>query len=132
MPSLNSLDGKSQSELRGIAQSLGIFNDTTAWSWDKITLIRKINVAIGNKLYAPIKSDEPDDGLPVHIRPPMRNLKQTEVVKALEKFSERGLIYTFPTPDTIQFTFTITRQANTTLRAPLKDVINCAKAVISG
>lgn len=123
------LEEKSLTELRGIVQSLGLRLD---WGWDKVTLIKKIHIRAANVMYAPDKSDDPNDDFPTYTRPPARNLKQSDVLKALERYQERGLIVTFPTPDTIQLTHQILRQDTTTLRAPLKDIINCAKVVLSG
>lgn len=111
-------------------QSLGVPLD---FSWDKPRLIAKIRRATDAALdrNLPKKSDEPHD-LALYSRPPAEHIPQSEVVKALEKYNWPNLVFTFPTPDTIHFTHTITRESQTSLRAPLRDIIAVAKAVISG
>lgn len=114
--------------MRGIAQAVGLKLD---WRWDKSKLIRKIKETTDNALNGvPTESDEPSDAR-LRTVPPARNLPQNDVMKALEKYKERGLIVTFPTPDSIRLTRTIVREDQCSLRVPLRVIVECARRIVN-
>lgn len=121
-----SLENKTITELRGYAQAMGIKFD---WGWDRPRLLREIKSTIDVTLQRPTVSDEPSDQR-LRTVPPARNLSQVEVMKALERFKERGLVVTFPTPDTIYMTHTVVKEDSCSLRVPLRTIIECAKKVL--
>lgn len=122
------IEQKSITELRGIAQAVGLKLD---WRWDKSKLIRKIKETTDNALNGvPTESDEPSDAR-LRTVPPARNLPQNDVMKALEKYKERGLIVTFPTPDSIRLTRTIVREDQCSLRVPLRVIVECARRIVN-
>lgn len=123
------LELKTLSELRGIAQAVGL---TLDWSWDKRKLTEKIRDKIRPTVDgAPTISDTPSDSR-FRTLPPARNLPQHEVARALDKYKEQGLVYTFPTKDTVRLTITVTREDSCSLRVPLRTLVNCARKLVNG
>ena len=120
---------KSITELRVMAQYLGI---TVNLGWDKRKLGDMIDAKMQASLnLAPAVSDEPSDAL-LRTTPRAHNLSQKAVLAALAKYKDSGLVVTFPTPDTIRLTHTVSREDSCSLRVPLRVIVACARKVIHG
>lgn len=127
-----SLALKSVTELRGIVQALGI---SLNWSWTKADLIKKVEQHM-SRAPAPIptQSDTPTDQR-LRTIPPTRNLSQAQAMVELGPYIRRGLVVTFPTPASVQFTLQSpkgVRIESCSLRAPLRDVLGVAKRMMDG
>lgn len=130
---MSDLATKSVTELRGIVQALGI---SLKWSWTKADLIKKIEQHM-SRAPAPIptQSDTPSDQR-LRTIPPTRNLSQAQAMVELGPYIRRGLVVTFPTPASVQFTYQASKGGlkieSCSLRAPLRDVLGVAKRMMDG
>lgn len=128
---MSDLDKKSVTELRGMVQALGYKLD---WGWDKAALIKRITTKITPPSVLPIKSDVPSDQR-LRTVPPARNLPQRQVHEALVPLIQQGLVVTYPSLDTVQFTYQTgkgPRIDSCSLRVPLRVILQAAKAVLNG
>lgn len=118
-----SLDKKSLTELRGIAQVLGF---KFQWVDSKEKLLDRIQAHVTPAITTPIpfKSDTPN------LSEPEGNNQQA-IIDALKAYTDRGLIITFPTPDTWQI-YCNSRYDSGHLSTPLRIIAECAKALLTG
>lgn len=114
------LENKSLTELRGIAQAVGINLD---WGWDRIKLIDKINKRTVTPMIFPKENQAAPDPIP------------TTLEEALASFKALGLVVTFPDQHTIRMTRTvgkITKDDSCRADLPLRTIIQCAAALMKG
>ncbi len=116
-----SLEKKSLSELRSIAQSVGIIPD---FGIGKEQLLQQIRGHVGDRIKEPTKPIE------VNITNiPDRGLTQEQVKGALEPFKELGLIVTFPGEQT--WTMRCNKKEDSgSMTCGIWGIIQCAKAVV--
>ena len=118
---------KSIVELRAMAQYLKI---NVNYAWDKFTLIRKID----EKIQPQITHAQPDnDPIPRSPRSPIGSvITRAQAEKALARYADRGLTFTFSSPDTIQLTHTRVKEDSCSLNVPLRVLIDCARKLVTG
>ena len=116
-----SLEKKTLSELRSIAQSIGIIPD---FSIGKEHLLQQIRGHVGDKIKEPIRPIE------VNItNMPEKGMSQVQVEKALEPFKELGLVITFPDEQTWHMCCN-KKEDSGSMTAGIWGIIQCAKSVV--
>ena len=116
-----SLEKKSLTELRGIAQSIGITPD---FAVGKDQLLQQIRGHVGDQIKEPVKPIE------VNITNiPDKGVTQAQVDEALQGFKELGLIVTFPTHTTWKMTCN-KKEDNGNMSCGIWTIVQCARAVV--
>lgn len=118
---------KSLTELRGIAQSFGI---DAIFSKDQNQLIQDIELKQGGMVPQSIPlPPKPEYDARLMSKPPSRTSSQNEVEMLLMFHVKRGLILTFPEPETWAMAFE-KRTDTGTLRQPLRNILTCADRIM--
>jgi hypothetical protein len=121
------LEARTIVEIRNIASGFGVdwtFGDS------KTALIAKID--------AHLQRDVPRPAIPEPLQvsdrslalvPPRFVVSQAQIMDAMQPYIARGLRVRFPTDDTWQFDCAKKSDSGTVF-APMRDIINCAEAVL--
>lgn len=121
------LEERSITELRSMAQAMGAAFD---FKDDKNAVMKIIRDHMAAKVPKP-RTLEPlmpaDTRFITHEIPDP--IEQNAIVNALAEYTSRGLVLTFPTVDTWQISRD-NRQDSGTTRAPLVDIVRCAREVM--
>lgn len=122
------LEQKSITELRGMAQAIGVKID---FGYGKARLIELIGAAMLAKLP---KAPDPVPVVPEDQRlrtvPPAKNCEQYQVEEALKPWIDKGLRLSFPKVDEWRMEF-LRKHDTGTMRMPLRVIIGCARDVMT-
>lgn len=118
-----SLDKKSLTEIRSIAQSMGI---SPRFDIGKEQLLQDISLHVSAKVV------QPEKPIQVNITTPNTEggmLTKESVIEALKGFSDLGLVVSFPDNRTWQLSCNLKRDTGT-MSMSMWNVIQCARDVI--
>lgn len=119
---MSSLETKSITELRSLAQNMGLTPD---WGMDKPHLLQAIREHVVDKVESPQKQ------IMVNIPPDMdKALTQDLVEKALEGFKVLGLHVSFPEPGQWEMSCLKKRDSGS-MSMGLWSIVNCAKELVN-
>jgi hypothetical protein len=123
-----SLEKRSLTELRGLAQSLGVVD---VFKKPKNILMQEIVLKQEEAMQKPMEPITP----PVYdarlmSKPPSKKSDIENLLDLLEQHIQRGLVINFPHPEWWEMRFNMKTDSGT-MRQPLQNVLRCANKLMS-